>query len=78
MQQGSVQQGPALAPRENLRDEVMCRFCGSDRVFRIYREGFLQRRIYSFFGFYPWRCRTCKANVMLHKRRDEERTRQRA
>jgi hypothetical protein len=61
-----------LAQQRKVRGEVMCRFCRSGRVYRIYREGFLQRRIYPLFGFYPWRCRTCKTSVMLHKRTNEK------
>jgi hypothetical protein len=80
VQQGGVQQGAAgaLAQRGNVRGELMCPFCSSEQVYRIHREGFLQMRIYPLFGFYPWRCRTCKTNVMLRMRKDKERTRQRA
>ncbi len=76
LQQRSVQQGAAggLTQQGNVRGEVICRFCGSDRVFRLYREGFLQRHVYSLFGFYPWRCKTCAARMILHKRKKERRT----
>ena len=58
-----------LAQQGRSRERVACRFCGSDKVFRLEREGFLRMRIYPLFGFYPWRCKGCASNMMLHKRR---------
>lgn len=54
--------------------EVVCRFCGSDRVYRLYREGFLQTRIYPILGFYPWRCKICGSHILLHKRKKARRS----
>jgi hypothetical protein len=70
VQRADTQQGIAggVAPQGRVRGEVVCRFCGSDKVNRLYREGFLQTRIYPLFGFYPWRCKVCAGNMMLHKR----------
>lgn len=45
-----------------------CKNCGSARIFRVFREGFLQERIYPAFGYYPWKCKDCKQYMMLHKR----------
>ncbi len=76
MQQAGPQQGVPgdLAQQGKVLGEVICRFCGSDRVYRLYREGFLQTRIYPLLGFYPWRCKTCATSMMLHKRKKERRT----
>jgi predicted RNA-binding Zn-ribbon protein involved in translation (DUF1610 family) len=48
---------------------VHCQKCGSDRVYRLEREGFMQKKIYPLFGYYPWRCKICREHVMLHKRK---------
>jgi hypothetical protein len=59
---------------EPSKDRVYCRYCGSDHVYRLYREGFLQEKIYPLFGFYPWRCKVCSAMMMLHRRRIRKRS----
>ena len=50
------------------KDRVYCQKCGSDRVYRVERKGFMQKMIYPLFGYYPWRCKGCRDHVMLHKR----------
>ena len=53
----------------NAADErVHCDDCGSDEVYRIFRKGFLQQKIYPLFGFFPWRCKGCGLRLMLRKR----------
>ena len=47
---------------------VHCDECGSDEVYRVFRKGFLQQKIYPMFGFFPWRCRKCGLRLMLRKR----------
>ena len=54
---------------DTTKIEVRCTRCGSDRVFRLFREGFLRKKIYPLFGYYPWKCRICGAEMMLRKRR---------
>lgn len=62
-------------PRERFvetkseRELISCQRCGSGRVRRVYREGFLQINIYPLLGYYPWRCTQCGHVVMLRKRR---------
>jgi len=51
-----------------LKGHLFCKCCGSQRVFRVFREGFLKERVYPMFGFYPWKCRVCGACIILHKR----------
>lgn len=48
---------------------IHCKYCRSQRVFRVYRQGFFQVKIYPLFGFYPWMCKTCSAYMLLHKRK---------
>lgn len=52
----------------SAEERVLCDECGSDTVGRIFRKGFLQKRIYPLFGFYPWRCKGCGLRLMLRKR----------
>ena len=52
-----------------VKERVHCRKCGSDRVYRVEREGFIQKWIYPQFGYYPWRCKICRDHVMLRKRK---------
>jgi ribosomal protein L37AE/L43A len=61
------------AQQEEARKKAACRFCGSDRVYRLYREGFLQMRFYPLLGLYPWRCKACSASMMLRKRKQAKR-----
>ena len=58
-----------LVEMSAVRDLVHCRKCGSDRVYRVEREGFMQEKIYPLFGYYPWRCKICRDHVMLRKRK---------
>ncbi len=51
-----------------VKHRVHCQKCGSDRVYRVEREGFMQEKIYPLFGYYPWRCMKCRDRVMLRKR----------
>ena len=50
------------------REQVTCRVCRSDRVYRLNRKGILQTWVYPLFGFYPWRCKACASNMKLRQR----------
>jgi len=50
-------------------DRIHCTYCRSQRVFRVYRQGFFQEKIYPMFGFYPWKCKACSAYMLLHRRK---------
>lgn len=50
------------------RDVVCCPTCGGDHVHRLERKGLVQRKVFPLFGFYPWHCKGCGAEVMLRKR----------
>jgi ribosomal protein L37AE/L43A len=47
---------------------VACPQCGSNRVRRVERKGFMQLHIYPWLGMFPWYCRECRAYSMLRKR----------
>lgn len=76
MHEAGTQQalGKEIAHQSRPTDRAWCRYCGSDQVYRLYRQGFWQVRIFPLFGFYPWRCKVCSAEMMLHKRRLKKRS----
>jgi len=47
---------------------MQCRNCDCKQIFRMKRVGFLQNRVYSIFGFYPWKCPECKTRYLLRAR----------
>ena len=51
-----------------VKDRVYCQKCSSNRVYRVERKGFMQKKIYPLFGYFPWRCKSCGDQVMLRKR----------
>jgi ssDNA-binding Zn-finger/Zn-ribbon topoisomerase 1 len=53
----------------DVKERVHCEECGSDKVLRVSRQGFLRAKIYPMFGYYPWRCSRCGRDVLLRKRR---------
>ena len=68
------------APTVNLVEKrlnhiaVRCPACRSDHVYRAGRRGLLQTMVLPMFGFYPWQCKGCGADVMI-RRRDRPRRR---
>jgi transposase-like protein len=48
--------------------KVECPRCGGNHLKRKRREGFFQLRVFSAFGYYPWKCSKCGASFMLKKR----------
>jgi len=47
---------------------IHCDECGRDEVYRIFRRGYFQEKIYPLLGFYPWRCKRCGLRLMLRNR----------
>ena len=47
---------------------MKCSKCGTEKL-RMERVGFLQRRIYSLAGLFPWRCATCGKRTLAFSRR---------
>lgn len=60
--------GAEVGANVNVSAELCCPRCGSSRMHREERKGFLQKKIYSLFGFFPWRCSSCGHYSMLRKR----------
>lgn len=57
--------------------DVVCPTCKASTAVRVNRNGFLQRRILSRFGFYPWKCGECGCTFLFRKRGREEHGRRR-
>jgi len=68
--EGMVLGTPAVSLAETKVADagIHCDECSSDEVYRIFRKGFLQERIYPLLGFYPWRCKRCGLRLMLRDR----------
>jgi hypothetical protein len=56
---------------------LVCPACGTQTLRRTARDGFMQRIIYSSFGYFPWKCSKCKI-VELIKNRGKRRRRRRS
>jgi len=50
--------------------EMVCPKCQSSRMHRLRREGFLEKKVVPLFGYFPWRCSDCKAELFLRARND--------
>jgi DNA-directed RNA polymerase subunit RPC12/RpoP len=59
------------------RHHVVCPRCGSNHLSRLSRVGFLQKKIYPIFGYFPWQCTGCKGRVMIKKRGGTRRSKKR-
>jgi len=59
-------------------NQVICLKCGGGIAIRINRSGFLQRKVFSHFGFYPWKCGACGRIFLVRRRGDRPRTRRRS
>jgi hypothetical protein len=49
-----------------------CRICNQPYLHRKRRRGFLQRFVYSLFGYYPWHCTSCNLVGMYRGRKDSD------
>ena len=68
--EGMVLGSPAVNMAETKVADagIHCDECNSDEVYRIFRKGFFQERVYPLLGFYPWRCKRCGLRLMLRDR----------
>jgi hypothetical protein len=46
---------------------MVCRKCGAGGLRRENRQGFLQSKIFPFFGLYPWECVFCRKTLLYRK-----------
>ena len=44
--------------------DVKCVGCGN-KLRRLAREGFLERKIFSFLGYFPWECVMCRKRLFF-------------
>lgn len=49
---------------DDLNYRVRCEYCGND-LRRLARQGFMQTKIYSRFGYYPWECPLCREPMLV-------------
>lgn len=49
---------------EDLNYRVRCEYCGNE-LRRLARQGFMQTKIYSRFGYYPWECPLCREPMLV-------------
>jgi DNA-directed RNA polymerase subunit RPC12/RpoP len=47
---------------------MVCPKCRYDAIERSKRKGFLEKKIFSLFGYYPWRCEGCSTRFFLRVR----------
>ncbi len=45
-----------------------CPSCSNVEMTRVHRRGFLQERVYSKLGLYPWECPFCREVFLLKSR----------
>lgn len=45
-----------------------CPACEGRTLRRLARVGIFERRVFSAFGYYPWKCSRCGARFLLKKR----------
>lgn len=75
-QERKVQHGTAdeafsgeLITASKFDNHAVCKHCGSHRIYRVIREGYLQEKIFPMFGYYPWKCKNCKSRSLLKLRK---------
>lgn len=53
----------------SVTNQLNCKECSSNRVYRVFRKGFFQEKICPWFGYYPWKCKDCKKSMYFRKRK---------
>jgi hypothetical protein len=71
---------PRLAPRDPAKSksqvqaamirsyQIKCPTCKGNVAMRVNRNGFMQRRVLTYFGYYPWKCGACGASFLYRSR----------
>ena len=49
-------------------EQMVCPGCSSPYLRRVRREGFMRKRVYAYFGYFPWECAICRKTFMLRVR----------
>jgi len=61
-----MQPRPAkLVPQDGV---MRCPVCGCTHLRRVPRTGFSQKKILSWFGYFPWECGGCKEPFLIKRR----------
>lgn len=47
---------------------LACPSCGNRHLQRLARRGFLEKKVYPIFGYYPWECPACRVTRYFKKR----------
>lgn len=55
--------------------KLYCSICGGTHLYRLQRKGFLEKRIYPLFGYFPWHCLACKEDRYIKLRNVKRRKR---
>ena len=59
-------------PEDHDREVAKCPRCKLGVMFRVNREGYLEREILTRFGVYPWMCSECKVRTRLKRRQGQD------
>jgi len=51
-----------------MKTKLVCPGCGHEQLARIARRGFLRKKVYPLFRFYPWECAMCRKEFLIRKR----------
>jgi predicted RNA-binding Zn-ribbon protein involved in translation (DUF1610 family) len=57
-----------MSASANGASQFVCPDCGSQHLRRLPRQGFLQKKVYTFFGYFPWECPICREVKLFRKR----------
>jgi hypothetical protein len=57
---------PSAGPGGERTQE--CPKCSSFNVSRSERKRFMEKRFYAFFGYFPWKCLSCRERFLLKDR----------
>lgn len=49
-----------------------CKLCGGERIHRMHRHGWRERVLFPLFGYFPWRCSTCRSKMLLKRRERDD------
>ena len=60
--------------RRAVKQVMRCPNCASGTLRREAREGFLEDKVYSWFGYFPWSCYLCRKRTMVRDRGSSKRS----
>jgi transposase-like protein len=62
------EKAPEVVAVRTRHHHVECPRCAGNHLKRKRRESFFERRVFSLFGYYPWKCSMCGGSFLLKKR----------